>query len=108
MSQPIASAWTTFRISRGLAQISSTCGYGASSSSAAAMIGIGSRPESAMRPAKTETKRAWPSGEPARGVSTCASVISAVTFTLTPSAEQPLRRPAPSCSRRVVVIGTFT
>ena len=62
MWQPIESAWTMFSTSRGLAQISSTCGRRARSSSADAIIGTGSRPVSAMRPAKTET---YPPGPPA-------------------------------------------
>ena len=54
MWQPIASAWTTLSSSRGLAQISSARGAARMISSASRMIGTGSRPVSAIRPAKTE------------------------------------------------------
>ena len=51
------------------------------------MIGIGSRPVSAIRPAKTETTWPGPPCEAAATVSTWATVISAVTLRWTPSAE---------------------
>ena len=54
MWQPIASAWTTLSSSRGLAQISSARGAARMISSDSRMIGTGSRPVSAIRPAKTE------------------------------------------------------
>ena len=61
MWQPIASAWTTLSSSRGLAQISSARGAARMISSASRMIGIGSRPVSAIRPAKTEMQLGAPS-----------------------------------------------
>ena len=54
MWQPTWSAWTTLRISRGEAQISSECGAAFMISTALAMIGTGSTPASAIRPAKTD------------------------------------------------------
>ena len=59
MWQPIWSAWTMLSTSRGLAQISSTLGSGRRIvERLATMIGTGSTPVSAMRPANTETKAA--------------------------------------------------
>ena len=73
------------------------------------MIGIGSRPVSAIRPAKTETKPAGPSASQlADLLDLRRAVISAVTFTLTPSAGERSRDARPIGSPCVVVTGTLT
>src|SRR5436305_599900 len=61
MWQPMASAWMMFSSSRGLAQISSDRGAAFRISTHSDMIGTGSRPVSAIRPAKTETHDGAPS-----------------------------------------------
>ena len=94
--QPIASAWTTFRTSRGLAQISSRCGCGARRSSASVMIGIGSRPVSAMRPANTETKPAGPSASQLAASSTWSSGHQRGHVHLDPVSGEPPHDVAPS------------
>ena len=71
------------------------------------MIGIGSTPASAMRPAKTEMYDGAPSLTAAVISSTCAVVKSAVTFTLTPSSESS-RTSGAIDSPDVVVTGIFT
>ena len=71
------------------------------------MIGTGSRPESAIRPANTETKDPGPSASQEAASSTWSRVINAVTFTLIPLAES-RRTTSAVGSPRVVVIGTFT
>ena len=50
----MASAWKIFSSSRGLAQISSMRGILLTNSTDSAIIGIGSRPVSAILPANTE------------------------------------------------------
>ena len=54
MWQPIESACTRLSSSRGLAQISSARGAARMISSDSRMIGIGSMPASAIRPANTD------------------------------------------------------
>ena len=71
------------------------------------MIGIGSRPVSAMRPANTETYAAAPGARHSITSSTCATVMSAVTLTFTPSATS-RRRSGPMNSPPVLVTGIFT
>ena len=54
------------------------------------MIGMGSRPVSAIRPANTETNAGGPPASVATVRSTCATVISAVTLSFTPVAGKAL------------------
>ena len=108
MWQPIASAWKMLSSSRGLAQISSTFGYGRSSSTAAAMSGTGSRPVSAMRPAKTETQAGAPPASAAPTSRTWSSVSIAVTFTLTPARGERADQRRTDGSPRVLVTGILT
>ncbi len=107
MWQPTWSAWTTLRISRGEAQISSDRGASSMMFTACAMIGIGSIPASAMRPAKTDTHEGAPSLTAAVISSTCAVVKSAVTFTFTPPSESSRTSDAID-SPNVVMTGIFT
>src|SRR5258707_15798505 len=96
-----------FSNSLGLAQISSRFLYGRSRSTDAAIIGRGSLPVSATRPAKTDTQAAGPSARQVDTSRTCCKVIRAVTFTFTPARAR--RRNSPyEGSRRVLVIGIFT
>ena len=107
MWQPTASAWKTFSSSRGLAQISSAWGRACNSSTARFISGTGSRPVSAIRPAKTETNAPTSSARLSTTRATCSSVRIAVTFSFTPAAES--RRTRESLgSPRVFVTGTFT
>ena len=76
-------------------------------SSASRMIGTGSRPVSAIRPANTEMQLGAPSATAAVISLTWRSVNSAVTLTCTPSALRS-RITSASDSPRVVVTGTFT
>ena len=72
------------------------------------MIGIGSRPESAMRPANTETKPPGPSASQLAACSTWDVGHQRRDVHLDPVVgERSARRP-PIGSPRVVVIGTFT
>src|SRR5450755_12778 len=107
MWTPRLSACRTLRISRGLAQSSSSSGYGAIVSSAAFIIGTGSRPVSATRPANTEMTAWQPPASVTVTASTWLSVMSAVTFTWTP---EPLssRTTAAVLFPRVSVTGIFT
>src|SRR5271157_463605 len=108
MSTPISSAWTTLSNSRGLAQSSSICSSMARQIDRAAfMCGTGSRPASAIRPAKTDTIEGSPRRRAWHASHTCSSVKTAVTFTLTPRRE---RSPITSLSGTPsdVVIGTLT
>ena len=83
--QPISAACTTFRISRGLAQISSRLSCGARISSASRhdrhgiAPGVGDAPGE-HRDVRVRHRRA------AAATSTCSSVSSAVTLSCTPSA----------------------
>ena len=106
--QPIASAWTTLSSSRGLAQISSSCGYGFSTSSASLMIGIGSRPESAMRPAKTETNPPGPCDEPGGRILDLVERHQRGDVHLHAARPRVRRTTSADGSARVVVIGTLT
>jgi len=54
MWHPTSSAWTTLSSSRGEAQMSSARGAPAMMFTALAMIGTGSTPASAIRPANTD------------------------------------------------------
>jgi hypothetical protein len=72
-----------------------------------AMIGRGSMPASAIRPAKTDRKAGAPSLTAAVTSSTCAVVKSAVTLTLTPLSESSLTNGTID-SPAVVVTGIFT
>ena len=95
MSQPISSACTMLRISRGLAQINSICGCGARISSESRHDR--DRVDDRCRRCGRRTPRRTPAGPPARHSithSTCATVISAVTFTFTPSASEPAEQRA--------------
>ena len=78
------------RISRGLAQISSTPGSGRRVSSAATMIGIGSTP--GVGDAAGEHRDVAPARRPRarrRSPRPASPVISAVTLSLTPSCDEP-------------------
>src|SRR5438874_5227328 len=71
------------------------------------MIGIGSRPVSAIRPAKTDTMAGTEGDRISTTAATCCSVISAVTFTLTPAATRP-RTSGMDDSPLVFVMGILT
>ena len=87
MWTPTSSACRMLSTSRGLAHSSSSFGSWASAASASVISGIGSRPVSAIRPAKTETTWPGPPSDAAATASTWAVVISAVTLRCTPSAD---------------------
>ena len=71
------------------------------------MIGTGSIPASAIRPAKTEMQDGAPSATAAVISSTCAAVKSAVTLTWT-SASESSRTSGAIDTPPVVVIGILT
>ena len=71
------------------------------------MIGNGSTPASAMRPANTETQLGAPSRRARAMTSTWLGVISAVTLTLIPASDSS-RTSGASDSPVDVVTGTFT
>src|SRR5206468_4227296 len=71
------------------------------------MIGNGSMPASAMRPANTETKQSGPLASALATHSTCSTVKSAVTFTLVPASTSRLSRSSVR-SPLVLVTGILT
>lgn len=107
MSQPIASAWHTFNTSRGLAHSNSTSGLVLVSSNASDISGTGSRPVSAIRPAKTDTTAPGVVSSARTTVLTCGSDRMAVTFNRRPSAESSRTR-ASELSALVFVTGILT
>src|SRR5579863_6374037 len=75
-----------FSTSRGLAQITSVAGdVAARYRTLSATIGIGSRPVSAIRPAKIDTSDGAPPESAAADAATCRTVKTAVTLIRTPS-----------------------
>src|SRR3546814_12172352 len=84
MWQPIASAWTMFSSSRGLAHSSSAFGRDRRMSRHWVITGIGSRPVSEMRPAHTDTIAGVDGLRASATAATWAGVMIAVTITTTP------------------------
>src|SRR5712692_7656421 len=72
--------------SRGLAHSSRALGFPESALAERRMIGTGSLPVSAIRPANTDTIAGTEGDKTSATLITCCSVISAVTLTLTPAA----------------------
>src|SRR2546425_12351931 len=75
-----------FRTSLGLAHNKRALGFPDTSFAERRIIGIGSLPVSAMRPANTDTMASTDGDSTSATVATCCSVMIAVTFTLTPAA----------------------
>ncbi len=107
MWQPTASAWNTLSSSRGLAQISSAFGFAFMICTDFCMIGIGSTPVSAMRPANTEMIAGVFASSRAVMRSTWSSVMTAVTLRATPAFDK-RSITAPANSRFVLVTGILT
>jgi hypothetical protein len=107
MWQPIASAWKMFRSSRGLAQMSSAFGRARMTFTDSAMIGTGSRPVSAIRPANTEMIAESPGRRHSVTCFTCSRESNAVTFSFTPALDK-RSMSGPENSRFVFVTGIFT
>src|SRR3546814_3506163 len=106
MWQPIASAWTMFSSSRGLAHSSSAFGRDRRMSRHWVITGIGSRPVSAMRPANTDTIAGVGGSRASATAATWAGGMSAVTFTTTPALDKAATG-APIKMHAVYVTGTF-
>lgn len=107
MSHPHSLAWNKFNTSRTLAHNSSAFGNSSSSTLLAVMIGTGSLPVSAMRPAKTETTAGTSRCKTAATLLTCFNVKIAVTFNWTCSSASSLINGIDD-SPRELVIGIFT
>src|SRR5579864_1433919 len=84
-----------FSNSRGLAQITSVAGDAvARYRTLSATIGTGSRPVSAIRPAKIDTSDGAPPARAAADAATCWTVKTAVTLIRTPSCDRRWARSA--------------
>jgi hypothetical protein len=103
MWRPMASAWKMFSSSRGLPQISSMFGVARINSSAAVMIGTGSRAVSAIRPANTRCIDA-PHASPARSRTDRASRRRRIDLDAAP--REPANQVVLGC-RLVFVTGIF-
>src|SRR2546427_13291553 len=96
-----------FKTSLGLAHNRRALGFPDTSFAERRIIGIGSLPVSAIRPAKTDTMAGTDGDSTSATAATCCSVMMAVTFTLTPAATR-LRTKEMDESPLVFVIGILT